>query len=143
MYPEVHQVNYTVNESDSVTFECIATGIPAPNIYFNFTSITSRVQVSVLSSPIEVTRLSDGEMVYQVTQTAVITSTVDSDSGVYECIATNDIPGMDSVQFELIVQGMSRFTLFDDWSVVKLIDCMQLLISCSNIHSRASGPHSH
>ena len=100
-------MNYTVNESEPVTFECTAAGIPAPDIYFNFTSITSRVQVSVPSSPIEVTRMSDGEMVYQVTQTATIASTVDSDSGVYECIVTNDIPGMDSVQFELIVQGMS------------------------------------
>ena len=99
-------MNYTVNENEPVTFECTATGIPAPDIQFNFSIETSYIQVSVPSSPIEVTRMSDGEMVYQVTRTAVITSTVDSDSGVYECIATNDIPGMDSEQFELIVQGM-------------------------------------
>ena len=100
-------MNYTINESEPVTFECTATGIPDPDIEFNFGSIASHVQVGVPSSPIEVTRMSDGEMVYQVTRTAVITSTVDSDSGVYECIATNDIPGMHSAQFELIVQGMS------------------------------------
>ena len=108
VYPNVGQMNYTVNESEPVTFECTATGIPAPDIEFNLSSIVSRVQVSVPSSPIEVTRMSDGKMVYQVTRTAEITSTVDSDSGVYECIATNDIPEMrvDSSQFELIVQGM-------------------------------------
>ena len=100
-------MNYTVNESEPVTFECTATGIPVPDIWFNFSSITSRVQVGVPSSPIEVTRMSDGEMVYQVTRTAVITSTVDSDSGVYECIATIDITGTHSAHFELIVQGMS------------------------------------
>ena len=99
-------MNYTVNESEPVTFECTATGIPDPDIEFNLSSIASRVQVGGPSTPIEVSRMSDGEMVYQVTRTAVITSTVDSDSGVYECIATNDIPGMDSVHFELIVQGM-------------------------------------
>ena len=106
VYPEVGQMNYTVNESDPVTFECTATGIPAPDIEFNFMVIATDVQVSVPSSPVEVTRMFDGEMVFQVTRTAVITSTVDSDSGVYECIATNDIPGMEKNQFELIVQGM-------------------------------------
>ena len=106
-------MNYTINETDPVTFECTATGIPAPDIGFNFSSIASRVQVSgVPSSPIEVARMSDGEMVYQDTRTAVITSTVDSDSGVYECIAINDIPGMDSEQFELIVQGMRMMVSF-------------------------------
>ena len=100
-------MNYTVNESEPVTFECTATGISDPDVEFNLSSIASRVQVGGPSSPIEVARMSDGEMVYQVTRTAVITSTVDSDSGVYECIATSDIPGMDSAQFELIVQGIS------------------------------------
>ena len=106
VYPEVGEMDYTVNESEPVTFECTATGIPAPDIEFNLSNI-HRVQVGVSSSPVEVTRMSDGQMVYQVTRTAEITSTVDSDSGVYECIATNDIPGMDSEQFELIVQGWS------------------------------------
>ena len=100
-------MNYTINESGPVTFECAATGIPDPVIEFNLGSIASHVQVGVFSPPIEVSRMSDGEMVYQVTRTAMITSTVDSDSGVYECIATNDIPGIHSAQFELIVQGMS------------------------------------
>ena len=106
VYPEVGQMSYTVNDSEPVTFECTATGIPAPGIEFNLSTIASRVQVGASSSPIELPRVSDGEMVYQVNRTAVIASTVDSDSGVYECIATNDIPGMNSVQFELIVQGM-------------------------------------
>ena len=99
-------MNYTVNESEPVTFECTATGIPDPDIEFNFSTIASQVQFGTPSTPIEVSRISDGEMVLQVTQTAMISSTVDSDSGVYECIATNDIPAMNSVQFELIVQGM-------------------------------------
>ena len=107
VYPEVGQTTYTVNETEPVTFVCTATGIPAPDIEFNFTTIESRVQVNDHSDPIEVAKMSDGEIVYQVTRTAVIDSTVDSDSGVYECIATNDVPerAMDIVRFELIVKG--------------------------------------
>ena len=114
VYPEVGRVNYTVNESEPVTFECTATGIPAPDIEFNFSNITNHVQVSAPTSPIEVTRMSDGEMVYQVSRTVVITSTVDYDTGVYvyECIATNNIPGIDSQQFELIIQGMRIMIAF-------------------------------
>ena len=111
VYPEVGQMNYTVNESEPVTFECTATGILAPNIEFNFSNIASRVQTGTPSTPIEVARMSDGEMVYQVTQTAVLNSTVGSDSGMYWCIATNDIPGVDSEQFELIVQGIGDISL--------------------------------
>ena len=108
VYPEVGQTSYTVNETEHITFVCTATGIPPPDIDFNFTTIESRVQVNDPSDPIEVARMSDGEIVYQVTRTAVIDSARDSDSGVYECIATNDVPerAVDIVQFELIVQGM-------------------------------------
>ena len=114
VYPEVGRVNYTINESEPVTFECTATGIPAPDIEFNFSTTVSRVQIGVPSSPNKVARMSDGEMVYQVTRTSVINSTVDYDSGVYayECIATNNIPGKDSQQFELIIQGMRIMITF-------------------------------
>ena len=107
VYPEVDQMNYTVNEGEPVIFECTATGIPAPDIMFNFSSIVNRVQNTTSSSPVEVARMSDGEMVYQVTRTGTIRSTMDSDSGVYECIATNEVPEMrmNILQFELIVQG--------------------------------------
>ena len=108
VYPEVGQMNYTVNESEPVTFKCTATGIPAPDIEFNFNMIASHVQTGTLSTPIEVARTYDGEMVYQVTQTAVINSTVDSDFGVYQCTATNDILGRKSTEFELIVQGTGQ-----------------------------------
>ena len=108
VYPEVGQMNYTVNETDPVTFECTATGIPAPHIEFIFSEIASRVLFGPPPIPIEVIRMADGEMVYQVTQTALINTTEDSDSGVYQCIATSDIPGRDSEQIELIVQGIGE-----------------------------------
>ena len=104
VYPEVGQTNYTVNETDSIIFECTATGIPAPDIDFDFGDITARVDVRESSLPVEVTRNQDGEIVYQVTRTAMINRTMDSDSGVYMCGANNDV-GMDQESFELIVQG--------------------------------------
>ena len=104
VYPEVTQTSYTVNETDSIVFECKATGIPAPDIDFDFGDITARVDVRESSLPVEVTRNQDGEIVYQVTRTAMINRTMDSDSGVYMCGANNDV-GMDQESFELIVQG--------------------------------------
>ncbi len=105
VYPEVGQTNYTVNETDSIIFECTATGIPAPEIDFDFGNITARVDVRESSSPVEVTRTQDGETVYQVTRTAMINRTMDSDSGVYMCVANNEY-GMDQESFQLTIQGI-------------------------------------
>ena len=104
VYPEVGLTSYTVNETDSIIFECTTTGIPAPEIDFDFGNITARVDVRESSSPVEVTRNQDGETVYQVTRTAMINRTMNSDSRVYLCVANNDA-GMDQESFKLIVQG--------------------------------------
>ncbi len=104
VYPEVGLTSYTVNETDSIIFECTATGIPAPEIDFDFGNITARVDVRESSLPVKVTRSQDGETVYQVTRTAMIIRTVDSDSGVYMCVANNEY-GMDQESFELIIKG--------------------------------------
>ncbi len=94
-----------MNETDSIIFECTATGIPAPEIDFDCGNITARVDVIGRAlSPVEVTRSQDGETVYQVTRTAIINKTMDSDPGVYMCVANNDV-GMDQESFELTVQG--------------------------------------
>ncbi len=105
VYPEIGQTNYTVNETDSVVFECTATGIPAPDLMFNFGDIATRVFIMNSSTAVEVARSQDGETVFQVTRTAVINSTVDSDSGVYMCTASNDV-GSELETFDLIVQGI-------------------------------------
>ena len=104
VYPGVEQTNYTVNETDSIIFECTATGIPAPEIDFDFGNITARVDVRESSLPVEVTRSQDRETIYQITRTAMINRTMDSDSGVYMCVANNEY-GMDQESFEFIVQG--------------------------------------
>ncbi len=104
VYPEVGLTSYTVNETDSIIIECTATGIPAPEIDFDFGNITARVDVRESSSPVEVIRSQDGETVYRVTRTAMIIRTVDSDSGVYTCVANSEY-GMDQESFDLIIKG--------------------------------------
>ena len=95
---------YVTNEMLAVTFQCTATGIPAPSIiwYRNSTDLSSssdpRIEVGSPSQQL----LSSG--VYQVTQTLIITNTADSDSGNYSCVG-NNTAGNDTVQFQLIVQS--------------------------------------
>ena len=111
VYPEVGQMNYTVNETDTVTFECSATSIPPPTITWlrngmelnNMTN--SRVTVG---DPMEMdfTRDNDGETVSIVTRTLNLMNTTNGDSGMYTCMATNDAdPGSDTMDFDLIVQS--------------------------------------
>ena len=111
VYPEVGQMNYTVNETDTVTFECSATGIPPPTITWlrngmELNDMTdSRVTVG---DPMEMdfTRDNDGETVSIVTRTLNLMNTTDGDSGMYTCMATNDAdPGSDTMDFDLIVQS--------------------------------------
>ena len=107
VYPDPSQMNYTVNMGEVVTFQCVATGIPAPSItwFRNGTELSnSRVTISNLSESSAMD--SDGEMILQTTRTLNFTMTEDGDSGSYECRASNDAtPGEDSEPFEVIVQS--------------------------------------
>ena len=112
VYPEVSQMNYTVNEADTVTFECSATGIPPPTITWLRNGMelndTTNSRVTV-GDPMEMnfTRDNDGETVSMVTRTLNLVNTTDGDSGMYTCMATNDAdPGSSTTDFELIVQGL-------------------------------------
>ena len=112
VYPEVGQMNYTVNERGTVTFECSATGIPPPTITWLRNGMelndTTNSRVTV-DDPMEMDlpRDNDGETVSIVTRTLNLINTTDDDSGMYTCMATNDAdPGTDTEEFELIVQGL-------------------------------------
>ena len=107
VYPDPSQMNYTVNMGDVVTFECVATGIPAPSItwFRNGTELSSsRVTLGNLS---ESTAMDgDGEIILQSTRTLNLSMTQDNDSGSYECRASNDATnGEISESFEVIVQS--------------------------------------
>ena len=104
-------MNYTVNETDTVTFECSATGIPPPTITWlrngrelNDTT-DSRVTIQD-ATEMNVNRDNDGDTVTMVVHTLNFINTTDSDSGTYICMSSNDAnPGSDMENFQLIVQS--------------------------------------
>ena len=115
VYPEVGQMNYTVNEADTVTFECSATGIPSPTITWlrNGMELNNMTNSHVtVGDPIEMdfTRDNDGETVSTVTLTLNLVNTTDGDSGMYTCMASNDgNPNNDTEVLELVVQGLYNY----------------------------------
>ena len=102
-------MNYTVNETEMVTFRCVATGIPAPSITWlrNGTELNDtdpRITFND-ASPMMLTD-DEREVVYMVARTLTLQMTEDGDSGSYECFVSNNAtPGEDSSSFELVVQS--------------------------------------
>ena len=122
----------TVNQSDSATFRCTATGIPAPVIsWFRGTeelisagsgdieelntvssgdaleSFTSRIDIMDLE---ETLYLTPGGNVFSVGSILNISSTVGTDSGQYNCTASNTVgipmrQADDEESTDLFVQG--------------------------------------
>ena len=107
VYPDPSQMNYTVNMGDAVTFECVATGIPAPSItWFRNGTELSNSHVT-LNDPSESSAMDgDGEMILQTSCTLNLSMAEDGDSGSYECRASNDAtPREITESFEMIVQS--------------------------------------
>ena len=111
VYPEMGHMNYTVSETDTVIFECSATGIPSPTITWlrngmELNDTTNSVVTVGDSMEMDFTRANDREIVSVVTHTLNLINTTDGDSGMYTCMATNDAdPGDNLMDFELIVQS--------------------------------------
>ena len=111
----------TVNQSDSASFYCNATGIPAPVIrWFRGTeelitagsedisgNLATQIDIMDLGENIYLTR---GGNVFSVESNLTISSTVSNDSGEYHCNASN-IVGTSMIQADdeksttLFVQG--------------------------------------
>ena len=103
--PESGLPDYTVNETETVTFVCQATGIPAPSItwFRNGMELSGDRVVTSVPTQMGLTR-EDGEVVWSVIRTLNLSDTVDADSGTYTCSAVNSA-GNDTEQFELVVQS--------------------------------------
>ena len=99
---------YTVNETDPVTFTCSATGIPPPEIFWMRNgvvlneSVDSRIS---LSDPKTVP--TPGGNISSVSRTLNISATMDNDSGLYTCVASNRNGTTPNVtqDFRLFVNG--------------------------------------
>ena len=91
---------YTVKDYSTASFQCIGTGIPAPNInwYRNESLIIASDRFTMSTS----TYLNDSTLVYVVISALNITQAVESDSGNYTCSANNTVDNV-AEQFELDV----------------------------------------
>ena len=111
---------FTINETDTYSITCNATGIPAPMTFIwlkdgvvqNYSiNTTDRISVSRPSDPVPYST-SDGD-VQSVSQVLTISpavglttsSTMGNDSGVYTCQVSNGLGDGASVNVELVVQG--------------------------------------
>ncbi len=124
---------YQINQSFPVTFECSATGIPAPYINWlliglrleDLSSYSSRISLSDRSQPLEVE--TENGIIYSVERTLTLSDTVDEDSGTYTCEAFNNNARTPNVtqDFELFVRGTTLAYLF--YSTVTLILIFQVI----------------
>ena len=109
LFPLVN-FTYIVNETDPVTFNCSATGIPPPEITWMRNgvllddNVDPRISLGNLSDP-EVFPTTGGN-IYSVSRNLTISNTGDNDSDTYTCVGSNGNAVTPSVaqDFELIVQ---------------------------------------
>ena len=95
------QDEYTVDEMRAVIFQCTATGIPLPMLYwFNGSMPLNGTSPRVSLGFLEVQNLSFPVVIQNLT----IENTSAEDSGMYSCIAENEVIN-DTADFELIVRS--------------------------------------
>ena len=106
---------YTINEGESITFECEAYGIPAPMLFFEY-EVPFSVEMSArinTSSFVEAYVIpSNGEKVMLTRGIAVLVNATDGDSGNYTCVANSTTPETDRVTVTLVVQGTYSGTMY-------------------------------
>ena len=104
----------TVNEGMAATFECNATGIPAPNITWRREGDSSEFN-DALDSRITLgnqTIIPLSILIGTISRQLTLSNTTDSDSGIYFCQASNGVEDnlftMKENPFELLVAGMNN-----------------------------------
>ena len=93
---------YVVNETDAVTFECIATGIPSPTLtWFVEGSLLNATESRVIFANASSQLITP--VLFRVTQNVTIQNATTGDDGMYSCHAQNTA-GSNMVSFELVVR---------------------------------------
>ena len=122
---------FQTNEQTNITFTCMASGLPAPSLSFQYEGdvlnhtdgvmgigkmLVDRVQVGT-----EMMVLNSDDGVYNVTRTLTLFNAVDGDTGNFTCSASVNIPDigtrMDTVTFELTVLGMYVISVGQDFII--------------------------
>ena len=111
MTPSNNSMVVTDEGTDQLLINCTATGIPAPNITWRDPSgvdlpnaSNDRVLIQDHSEPKMFTE--DGvNFVYSITRLLQINNTVDSDSGVYTCVADNGVVEVANNTVTVFVRG--------------------------------------
>ena len=105
---------YTINEGESIQFECDAYGIPPPMLSFEYEipfSMEMLARISMNSSVEAYVIPVTGEEVMLTRGTAVLINATDMDSGNYTCVAnsttieTDQFDVTERVNVTLVVQG--------------------------------------
>ena len=100
---------YTINEGESVQFECAAYGIPTPMFFLEYEvpfSVEMLARINI-STSVEVYEIpATGEEVMLSHGTAVLVNASDKDFGSYTCVAYSTTPEIDRLTVTLVVQGI-------------------------------------
>ena len=126
IFPNDNFTGYVINVTDTVTFECIATGIPPPAIQWfrggmlltpegvlgSGQSVVSTGELNphlTLGEPSQMMIPTPAGRIYRVERTLTF-STNGSDTDIYTCMASNinTVQPVAIQNFTLFVQGMSR-----------------------------------
>ena len=111
MTPSNNSMVVTDEGTDQLLINCTATGIPAPNITWRDPSGVDLPNVN--NDRILIQDHSESQMftddgvnfVYSITRLLQINNTVDSDSGVYTCVADNGVVEVANNTVTLFVRG--------------------------------------
>ena len=112
IFPLDSSFTYTVNEFHPVIFTCLATGYPPPvlswyrnGVPFNYDQTNTRITLSDPTIPEPYS--SNGGDIFLVSRNLTLDNTVDTDSGVYTCQASNGITVNPIVEqdFQFFVRG--------------------------------------
>jgi len=111
---------FTINETDTFSVTCNATGIPVLMNFMwlkdgtvqNYTISDANVTISDPSTPVPY--YTNGGIIWSISQTLTFISAMDEDSGSYTCMASNGIGSGDTINIVVVVQSKNIYHIYID-----------------------------